>query len=71
LRGGDPRHGARVCAAGSAERYHPIPQADLTLPPITLWQRRVTMARLRVDDDNAPAQAKMFEAVQPGSLVTH
>lgn len=49
--------------AGSNERYHPIPYADLTLPPITLWEQCAAMAKLRVDGDNAPAQAKMFEAV--------
>ena len=40
-----------------------IGYADLTLPPITLWEQRAAMIKLRVDGDNAPAQAKMFEAV--------
>ena len=59
----DPRNLSKVYVAGSDERYHPIPYADLTLPPITLWEQRAAMAKLRVDGDNAPAQAKMFEAV--------
>ena len=33
------------------------------MPPITLWEQRAAMVKLRVDGDNAPAQAKMFEAV--------
>lgn len=59
----DPRNLSKVYVAGSDGRYHPIPYADLTLPPITLWEQRAAMAKLRVDGDNAPAQAKMFEAV--------
>lgn len=59
----DPRDLSKVYVAGSDERYHPIPYADLTLPPITLWEERAAMVKLRVDGDNAPAQAKMFEAV--------
>ena len=54
---------SKVYVAGSDERYHPIPYADLTLPPITLWEQRAAMVKLRVDGDNALAQAKMFEAV--------
>ncbi len=59
----DPRNLSKIYVAGSDERYHPIPYADLTLPPITLWEQRAAMAKLRGDGDNAPAQAKMFEAV--------
>ena len=59
----DPRNLSKVYVAGSDARYHPIPYADLTLPPITLWEQRAAMAKLRVDGDNSPAQAKMFEAV--------
>jgi putative transposase len=55
----DPRNLSKVYVAGSDERYHPIPYADLTMPPM----QRAAMAKLRVDGDNAPAQAKMFEAV--------
>ena len=59
----DPRNLSKVYVAGPDDRYHPIPYADLTLPPITLWEQRAAMAKLRDDGDNAPAQAKMFEAV--------
>ena len=59
----DPRNLSKVYVAGSDEWYRPIPYADLTLPPITLWEQRAAMAKLRVDGDNAPAEAKMFEAV--------
>ena len=33
------------------------------MPPITLWEQHAAMGKLRVDGANAPAQAKMFEAV--------
>ena len=58
-----PRNLSKVYVTGSDARYHPIPYADLTLPPITLWEQRAAMAKLRVDGNNASAQAKMFEAV--------
>ena len=59
----DPRNLSKVYVAGSDGWHHPIPYADLTLPPITFWEQRAAMAKLRVDGDNTPAQAKMFEAV--------
>jgi putative transposase len=59
----DPRNLSKVYVAGTDERYHPIPYADLTLPPITLWEQRAAMAKLRIEGDNAPAQLRMFEAV--------
>ena len=33
------------------------------MQPITPWKRHAAMGKLRVDGANAPAQAKMFEAV--------
>ena len=59
----DPRNLSKVYVAGTDGRHHPIPYVDLTLPPITLWEQRAAMAKLRVDGDNALTQAKMFEAV--------
>lgn len=59
----DPRNLSKVYIAGPDQRYHPIPYADLSLPPITLWEQRAAVAKLRSQGDNAPAQAAMFKAV--------
>jgi len=60
----DPRNLSKVYVTGPDKRFHPIPYADLKLPPITLWEQRAAMAKLRSDGEDAPGQAKMFEAVQ-------
>ncbi len=59
----DPRNLAKVFVLGSDSRYYPIPYADLSLPPITLWEHRAAMARLHSQGENAPMQAAIFQAV--------
>ena len=58
-----PRNLSKVYVAGPDDRHHPIPYADLTLPPITLWKQRAALVKLRDQGYRAPAQARMFEAV--------
>jgi putative transposase len=61
----DPRNLSKVYVAGPDDTYVPVPYADLTLPPISLWELRAAMASLREQQgDKAPAQAAMFEAVR-------
>ncbi|ABM40102.1 integrase, catalytic region (plasmid) [Polaromonas naphthalenivorans CJ2] len=59
----DPRNLSRIYVVGPDKRYYPVPYADLSLPPITLWEQRAAVAYLRGDGDNAPAQAAIFKAV--------
>lgn len=59
----DPRNLSKIFVATSEGAYHPIPYADLALPPISLWEQRAAMAKLRTDGDNAATQAAMFKAV--------
>jgi putative transposase len=59
----DPRNLSRIYVIGPDQHYHPVPYADLSLPPITLWEQRAAVAYLRGDGDNAPAQAAIFKAV--------
>jgi len=59
----DPRNLSKVYVAGPDGRYHPIPYADLGLPPITLWEQRAAMRSLHEQGSNAPAQLAMFESV--------
>lgn len=59
----DPRNLSKVYVAGPDRRYHPIPYADLGLPPITLWEQRAAMAELHREGSSAQVQAAMFRAV--------
>ncbi len=59
----DPRNLARVFVQGPDKKYFPIPYADLSLPPITLWEQRAALAELRSEGDSAPSQAAIFKAV--------
>ena len=59
----DPRNLFRIYVIGSDQRYHPVPYADLSLSPISLWEQRAPVACLRGAGDNAPAQVAIFQAV--------
>lgn len=59
----DPRNLSKVYVPTPDGQYHPIPYADLGLPPITLWEQRAAMAKLNEQGIDAPAQATMFQAV--------
>jgi putative transposase len=59
----DPRNLSKVFVVGPDKRFFPIPYADLSLPPITLWEHRAAMTTLREQGDNAPTQEAIFKAV--------
>jgi putative transposase len=59
----DPRNLAKVFVLASDHRYYPIPYADLSLPPITLWEQRAALTKLHSEGNNAPAEAAIFQAV--------
>ena len=43
----DPRNLSRIYLRDEAGHYWPIPYRDLALPPISLWEHREAMKRLR------------------------
>ena len=59
----DPRNLSRVFVMGPDQRYFPVPYADLSLPPITLWEHRAALTKLREQGDSAPSQMAIFAAV--------
>jgi putative transposase len=59
----DPRNLSKVYVAGPDRLYHPIPYADLALPPITLWEHRAAVSALREQGEQTPTQASIFQAV--------
>ena len=59
----DPRNLSKVWIAGPDGQYLPIRYANLSLPPITLWEHRSAVARLREDGDGSLSEASIFKAV--------
>jgi len=59
----DPRNLSKVYVMGPDRRYFPVPYADLSLPPISLWEQRAALASLQVQGERAPTQATIFKAV--------
>ena len=59
----DPRNLSRVWVTGPDQLYHAIPYADLSLPPITLWEHRAALASLKILGNNAVDQPAIFQAV--------
>ena len=59
----DPRNLSKVWVTGPDQRYHAIPYADLSLPPITLWEHRAALASLKAQGNSSVDQPAIFQAV--------
>ena len=59
----DPRNLSKVWVTGPDQRYHAIPYADLSLPPITLWEHRAALTSLKVQGNSSVDQPAIFQAV--------
>ena len=59
----DPRNLARIWITGPDGRYYPISYANLSLPPITLWEHRAAVTQLRERSDCALSEGSIFQAV--------
>ena len=59
----DPRNLSKVWVTGPDQLYHAIAYADLSLPPITLWEHRAALALLKAQGNKAVDQLAIFQAV--------
>jgi putative transposase len=59
----DPRNLSKVWVTGPDQRYHAIPYADLSLPPITLWEHRAALTSLKAQGNSSVDQPAIFQAV--------
>lgn len=59
----DPRNLSKVYVQSRDGNYVPIAYADIALPPISLWEQRSAVARMREAANCQVTQAAMFEAV--------
>ncbi|WP_213981574.1 Mu transposase C-terminal domain-containing protein [Sphingomonas sp. dw_22] len=60
----DPRNLSRIFLQAPDGQHWPIPYADLGRPPITLWEHRQAMMRLREEGRAAVNEHLIFEAVE-------
>ncbi len=59
----DPRNLSRVYVRDQDGRHWPIPYRDLALPPISLWEHREAMRRLKEQGRKAVDEQVIFAAV--------
>jgi putative transposase len=59
----DPRNLSRIYLRDDAGHYWPIPYRDLALPPISLWEHREAMKRLRQDGRRAVDERLIFSTI--------
>ena len=59
----DPRNLSRVWVMGPDNNYHPIRYADLSLPPITLWEHRAAIQTLKEQGKTSLSERVIFQAV--------
>jgi len=59
----DPRNLSRIHLQDDDGRYWPIPYRDLGLPPITLWEHREAMKRLKQEGRQAVDEQTIFDTI--------
>jgi len=59
----DPRNLSRVYLRDEVGGYWPIPYRDLSLPPISLWEHRDAMKRLREDGRRGVDERLLFSTI--------
>jgi len=59
----DPRNLSRIYLRDDGGHYWPIPYRDLALPPISLWEHREAMKRLRQDGRQTVDERLIFSTI--------
>jgi putative transposase len=60
----DPRNLSRIYLLGPDGRYYDIPYRDLRRPPITLWEQRLAMRRLREEGRSHVDESAIFRTIE-------
>ena len=60
----DPRNLSRVYLLGPDGRYYDIPYRDVRRPPITLWEQRLALKRLREEGRLHFDESAIFRAIE-------
>jgi putative transposase len=60
----DPRNLSRIYLLGPDGRYYDIPYRDLRRPPITLWEQRLALKRLREEGRSHVDESAIFRTIE-------
>ena len=60
----DPRNLSRIHLLGPDGRYYDIPYRDLRRPPITLWEQRLALKRLREEGRSHVDESAIFRTIE-------
>ena len=60
----DPRNLSRIYLLGPDGRYYDIPYRDVGRPPITLWEQRLALKRLREEGRSHVDESAIFRTIE-------
>ena len=60
----DPRNLSRIHLLGPDGRYYDVPYRDVRRPPITLWEQRLALKRLREDGRSHVDESAIFRTIE-------
>lgn len=60
----DPRDLSRIYLLGPDGRYYDIPYRDLGRPPVTLWEQRLALKRLREEGRSHVDESAIFRTIE-------
>ena len=60
----DPRDLSRIYLLGPDGRYYDIPYRDLGRPPVTLWEQRLALKRLREEGHSHVDESAIFRTIE-------
>lgn len=60
----DPRNLSRIYLLGPDGRYYDIPYRDVRRPPITLWEQRLALKRLREEGRSQVDESAIFRTIE-------
>lgn len=66
----DPRNLSRIYLLGPDGRYYDIPYRDLRRPPITLWEQRLALKRLREQGRSHVDESAIFRTIEMMRQIT-
>jgi len=66
----DPRDLSRIYLLGPDGRYYDLSYRDLRRPPITLWEHRLALKRLREEGRTSLDESAIFRAIETMRTIT-
>jgi putative transposase len=67
----DPRNLSRIYLLGPDGRYYDIPYKDVRRPPITLWEQRLALKRLREEGRSHIDESAIFRTIEKLRMIAN